>query len=51
MFITTLGIIEELVIAGHTFKFREADATLVLAFLVPSMGLYGLRRYTDKRFK
>lgn len=43
----TLGLIEEITVAGHVFKFRMLGAELVLALLGPSFSLYGYRRRLD----
>ena len=46
----TIGLIEELTIAGNTYKFRMIDSGLVLALLGPSFSLYGYRRYIEGKF-
>lgn len=45
-----LGLIEEITIVGNTYKFRMISSDLLFAFLGPSFGLYGYRRYIDAKF-
>ncbi len=47
--IILLGVIEEITLGDKTFKFRIIDASIILSLLGPSFGLYGFRRYTDKK--
>ncbi len=46
----TIGLVKELQIGDSIFKFRMLDATVVMALLTPSFGLYGFRRWLDKKF-
>ena len=46
----TIGLIEELTIAGNTYKFRMIDSGLVLSLLAPTFSLYGYRRYIESKF-
>lgn len=45
-----LGIFENMTFGEFSISFRSLDASIITAYLVPIMGLYFGRRWTESKF-